>query len=104
MKNRAWLQVDGRCLRPCGDLTFDTVTTVLADGQQWLEKEAPVRCYISLQQVNYCNSAAMALLLAWLRTARKAGKELTIEHVPDTLAALIRLSKLEKELGINSEG
>lgn len=77
-----------------GVLDFATVIPLLDEGDRWLREAAPASCYVDLDGVNDVNSAATALLLGWLRSARKAGKQLTIHNIPDKLNSLMELMDL----------
>lgn len=100
MNGKAALRADADCLHLSGNVDFGTVTAVLTEGEKWLKSKAPAQCCVDLKNVERCNSAGMALLLAWLRTARQAGKQMEIRHVPDMLAAIIQLAGLEEELKV----
>ncbi len=91
----AGLATSGARLTLEGRLDFTSVKSLEARGRAWLEGEdAPQHCLLDLSGVHYSNSAGVALLLAWLRTARKAGKTLTPINMPDSLEAIIRLGGL----------
>lgn len=92
----ARLTAAGASLAIEGKLDFTTVKFLEARGRAWLEgQEAPQHCLVDLSGIDYSNSAGVALLLAWLRTARKAGKTLTPINMPGGLEAMIRLGGLE---------
>lgn len=91
----ATLATSGARLAIEGELDFTTVKSLEALGRAWLEgEEAPQDCLLDFAGVHYSNSAGVALLLAWLRTARKAGKTLTPINIPDGVEAIIRLGGL----------
>jgi len=50
---------------------------------------------IDFSAVTRCDSAAVACVLAWLRTARGAGRELRLVSVPPDLTSLARLYGVE---------
>ena len=79
-----------------GDLTFSTVSALLADGEALLmELTEPV---VDLSAVNNCDSAGLALLLEWLEMARVGGRSIRYRRLPDALLRIARLSNAEKLL------
>lgn len=85
-----------------GVLDFVSVVPLQRQGDAWLKERAPKACRLDMGGVTRCNSAATALLLAWLRTAAAAGKSLRIEHPPESLCSLMQLAGLDKVLDDNS--
>jgi phospholipid transport system transporter-binding protein len=81
-----------------GVLDFASVIPLEKEGETWLREQAPASCRLDLSGVSGCNSAATALLLSWLRTARAAGKTLAVDNVPQGLRALMHLAGLEDVL------
>ena len=72
-------------LRIGGDLTMQTVTALSAAGSDLVRQGARV---IDLSGVQKVDSAAIALLLEWLRTA---GEALKVSGAPIGLVELARL-------------
>ena len=79
---------DGDCLRVSGRLTMDTVTALYGTGLQPVGGGALV---IDLEQVEAVDSAAVSLLLSWLRRAQRSHVTLSFSHVPDNLLSLAGL-------------
>ena len=71
-----------------GPLTVDTVGPLISFSAQAAEKTDVV---IDLQQVEAVDSAAVSLMLAWLREAQRNNVNLSFEHVPENLISLARL-------------
>lgn len=94
----AQLVFDAGRMRVGGVVDFSSVVSLLRRGEDWLRDQAPVGCRLDLSGVSHCNSAVAALLLSWLRAARAAGKELTVENVPDDLRGQMELAGLEDVL------
>jgi phospholipid transport system transporter-binding protein len=71
-----------------GKFTLDTAVAQLATlpalGQGELLE-------VNLSQISAADSSAVAVLLHWLRSARKQGAELCFSELPEGLAGLIRL-------------
>lgn len=84
---------DGR-LRVVGELTFATVNDVLRRSRPLFEGSAS-QIDVDLGGVSRADSAGLALLIEWLRAARKQGKEILFRHVPAQLETIARVSDLE---------
>jgi len=81
-----------------GVLDFTSVVALQGEGDAWLRGPAPVHCRLDMGGVTHSNSAGTALLITWLRTARAAGKRLTVQNLPENLVALMQLAGLESVL------
>lgn len=77
-----------------GQLTFDSVTD-LQGREEALLAGADDRLEVDLGQVSRSDSAGLALLVAWVRSARKMGKAITFLNVPQQLRAIAAVSGLE---------
>lgn len=80
------IQLAGDCLRVQGPLTLDSVPGL------W--RETPPQALAGVRQIDLggvgdCDSAGLALLLAWIGGC---GSRPRISHLPDTLRALARVS------------
>ena len=82
------IERDGDRLRVSGDLTMDTVAALFDTG---LQPGAGGALEIDLAQVQTLDSAAVSLLLSWLRRAQRNNVALTFAHVPENLMSLARL-------------
>lgn len=98
MVSKANLVMDKDSARIDGDIDFSNVVELRNQGAQWLKGSAPQKSCFDFSGVQACNSAATALLLDWLRTAKEVNKEITIENVPHRLRALMQLAELEDVL------
>lgn len=80
--------IDGR-FRVRGPVTLAHVQVLLDQGKQMLSG-ADVR--IDLSGVREADSAAVALMLAWVREAAARGASIRFENLTENLKTLIRLS------------
>lgn len=71
-----------------GKFTLDTAVAQLATLPTLSQGE---RLEVNLSQISAADSSAVAVLLYWLRSARKQGAELCFSELPEGLAGLIRL-------------
>jgi phospholipid transport system transporter-binding protein len=77
----------------CGPLTFDTVTAVWPQGVAALRGKGTVS--IDLSAVSRTDSAGLALLIEWLRTARASGARLLLREPPPQMVQLAEACHLD---------
>lgn len=89
---------DGDTLRVRGELDFDTVADL------WATTEAPILLEpilrVDLGGVQRSNSAGVALLVQWLRQARRRQVELVFIDVPAQMREIVRVADLEQVLPV----
>lgn len=78
-----------------GPLTFYSVPHIYAASGKWFAAGALT---IDLEQVTQADSAGLALLIEWLRQARKANVSLTFANIPPQMQVLIRVNGLQDTL------
>ena len=86
--------VDGGHFVVTGDLGYETVQSLLADGVAQFAG-AGTEFEIDLAGVTQSDSAGLALLIEWLKVADRAGKRVRYTRVPAQLRALARISEIE---------
>jgi len=69
-------------------LTFQSASTALEQGAAAIRGGATV---IDLGGVSNADSSGVALLLAWQRRAREAGRQVSFVNVPDNVSKLAAL-------------
>jgi len=79
---------EGDVMRVSGALTLAGVAAELAQGKAAIAEG--VRS-VDLAGVGELDSSALALLLAWLREARRLGRELAFVNLPQGLTTIARL-------------
>ncbi len=94
----ASIAITADCMSVAGEIDFTSVVSLEREGEAWLRTQAPQKCRVNLSAVSRSNSAGTALLISWLRTAASAGKNLQLEQLPQSLAALIQLGGLDDVL------
>jgi phospholipid transport system transporter-binding protein len=80
---------------PAGQLTMVSAPAVLEDGRQLARAGDLV---VDFAAVTVADSAALALLLDWMRCARAAGNRLVVRSLPAGMASLAALYDLESLL------
>lgn len=79
-----------------GPLQFDSVPEVWKKSRLLFQPDQSL--VLDLKGVSRADSAALALLVAWTREARRAGARLRFQNIPPQLMALIRAARLENLL------
>ncbi|NIR28631.1 MAG: STAS domain-containing protein [Gammaproteobacteria bacterium] len=80
----------------CGPLTFDSTPALWQEGARVLEGVNAL--VLDLQDVTRTDSAGLALLVAWMREARRRGVDIRFRHIPEQLMAIARTCNLQKLL------
>lgn len=78
-----------------GVLDYESVLAVDVQGREWLSTSSAHDCCLDLGLVTYSSSAGIALLLGWLRIARKHKKNLRILPLPKNILSLAKVSGLD---------
>lgn len=89
---------DGRLIL-AGELSFKTVVRLWGEVQQLLEQRAEI--HIDLQGISRSDSAGLALLVEWMRTARQLGKPIQFLNIPQQMLAIARVSSLDQVLPLS---
>jgi phospholipid transport system transporter-binding protein len=71
-----------------GPLTLANAAQVLEEGRRHLAEGAAT---VDLAEVSELDSSALALLLAWLREAKAAGRAIVFANLPESLQTIARL-------------
>ena len=79
---------DGDCFRVSGRLTIDVVTALYNSG---LPPDGESALVVDLGRVEAVDSAAVSLLLSWLRRAQRDHVSLCFSNIPDNLMSLARM-------------
>jgi len=90
---------DGRYV-VSGELTFATVPAVWRETREWFSEGGAIA--VDLAGVSRADSAGLALLLEWLRSAKQRGAPVVFEHMPAQIRAIARLSALESVLDMDA--
>jgi phospholipid transport system transporter-binding protein len=94
---------EGR-FRVGGLLDATTVTRLLEEGQTRFHGLSEIT--VDLGGVTESDSSGLALLLEWLRLARKGNQRICFDHVPQQIIALARISEVDDlllENGANTQ-
>lgn len=86
---------DGR-VAIAGDLTFETVPLLWTRGAEVLQGGDAV--ILDLDAVTRADSAGLALMVEWLKQARRNGARIKVVNMPSQMLAIARMGKLDKVL------
>lgn len=79
-----------------GQLTFTTVNDLLASTPVLFSPVATLD--VDLADVTHSDSAGLALLIDWIRTAKQTDKKIVFHNIPAQMLAMARASGLDKLL------
>ena len=79
---------EGARMLVSGAVTLANVAGLLDEGRRHIAEGAHT---VDLAEVSEMDSALLALLLAWLRDARAANRELAFANLPASLQTIARL-------------
>lgn len=92
---RVELAVDGR-IAVTGELVFATVGAARVQALRLFSQARAMR--VDLGGVSKADSAGLALLIEWMREARRRHQNVHFEHIPDGLRVIAELSDVESLL------
>ncbi|HHH35228.1 MAG TPA: anti-sigma factor antagonist [Gammaproteobacteria bacterium] len=87
------LEDDSGCLRLEGELSFATVPAMVRRGVA-LVSRCPTEVTVDLGGVRRADSAGLALMVEWMRAARRHGKGIVFRNMPAQMQAMARVSDL----------
>ena len=79
---------DGERMLVSGSLTLASVTAALGEGNAAIAQGVRT---VDLSEVGELDSSALALLLAWLREAKRLNRDLAFANLPQGLTTIARL-------------
>ncbi|HEU4603151.1 MAG TPA: STAS domain-containing protein [Steroidobacteraceae bacterium] len=79
--------------RVSGVLDASTTPALLEQSRERFAHEKSVE--VDFVQVTESDSAGMALLIEWMRLARRQGQKLRFSNIPAQIAALARISEVD---------
>ncbi len=87
--------------RLMGELNFDSVPVLAERGGELFRDSGEV--WVSLEGVARADSAGLALLVDWLREARRRERRISFTGVPSQLLALARVSGVDELLLLDDQ-
>lgn len=97
------LEVDGNVLAASGEADFDAAAALAASGCEWLrEQPAGSAVHFDLCGVNRASSAALSVMLEWLRCARDQRLKVESVCLSVPLARLTAMAGLDRLLPLRT--
>lgn len=96
MSGPALVDAGGGRFALAGELGFDTVARLLESGRRAFAPHPAVE--VDMAGVTRCDSAAVALLLEWVRIAESRGARIAFRNLPRSLHAIASISDVEELL------
>ncbi len=90
---------DGSLVRISGRLTMDTAASLLKGG---LQPNGQTALTVDMSGVEAVDSAAVSLMLTWMREAGRSNVNLTFTNVPENLLSLAHLYGVSEVLPLHS--
>ena len=89
-------------LQLVGVLDYSTGPQLREQGARLIASSSAARLSLDCNAVEKSSSVGLALLLAFMRDAREAGRELTISGLPDDMREIAQVSGLLELLPLQS--
>ncbi|MCK5640463.1 MAG: STAS domain-containing protein [Gammaproteobacteria bacterium] len=93
MSEASFESVNDGCYRLSGRVTFASVPALWCESKAMFSSPAD-SLKVDLKGVVHADSAGLALLIEWLRSARQVEKSISFEYVPEQLYSIAQVSKL----------
>ena len=84
------------CLVISGELNFVTVVNLWSESLPLLAKHNAL--HIDLSRITSANSAALALLLEWLKYARRENKTISFKNTPSQIQSIAAVAGIDNLL------
>lgn len=91
-------KVDNNRLSVSGELSMATVPALLLQNGL---RDMRGDIVVDLQNVERADSAGVALLIEWQRTARQQQQTIRFQNIPSQMLAIARLSGVDELLALN---
>jgi phospholipid transport system transporter-binding protein len=92
---------DTRSYHVQGAMTFDSVTDLWHQSEGIFEDDGVLR--IDLADVTRTDSGGLALLIEWLREAKRRGRRVEFLNLPNQMRALASAANLGEILGVKED-
>jgi phospholipid transport system transporter-binding protein len=96
----AYVHSEGSQLIVSGPVTYDNVVKVMQTGVAAMDQHDLV---IDLSKITTVDSAAVSLLLEWVRAAQARDRQLGFINLPENLASLVELYDVTALLPIDTQ-
>ena len=90
---------EGRRILVSGPVTLANVSAILEEGRRHLEEGVRT---VDLGEVTEMDSSLLAAMLAWVRDAKRRGRELVFTNLPESLRTIARLYGVDSLLPVSA--
>jgi len=90
--SEARIEAGAGSLQLFGVLDYRSAPGLREQGKRLIEAEAAGKIRLDCSEVTHSSSVGLALLLAFLRDAKKARKTLSIIHLPEEMRQIAQVS------------
>ena len=97
MSKKATIKREDNHLSVTGELNYQTVVSLWKESLFLFTKNT-AEFYFDLSKVSSANSAGLALLLEWIKFAKRQKKTIQFHNIPDQLLSIAAVSGVEKIL------
>jgi phospholipid transport system transporter-binding protein len=95
MSKNAEVRIENNTLYLCGDLDFSNAILIYQQSQSLFSSGASA-LVIDFSGLRSANSVVMALIIDWMRRAKRADKSIQFKHLSSDVMSLARASGLDK--------
>jgi phospholipid transport system transporter-binding protein len=88
---------EGRRIVVSGPVTLANVASILEEVRRHLAEGVPT---VDLGEVSELDSSLLAAMLAWLRDAKAASRQLAFANLPESLQTIARLYGVDRLLPV----
>lgn len=88
-------------LHLAGDINYQTVSKALKIDLFSPKHTVNGKIRVNFSQIGHVDSSAFALMIHWLRAARKRKIDIHFSNIPERLKALAEMSNLEQVLPLS---
>ena len=95
IQKTAGIKVEGDVLYVSGDLDFNNVMSVYRDSINAIRRSSLI-VTIDFSCLHSANSAALAIIINWMKLAEKSGTSICFRNMPVDIISLAKSSGLDK--------
>lgn len=95
MAKQAEIKIDNDVIYLCGNLDFSNAMSIYKESLK-VFSTVQIKVTVDFSELESTNSAALALIINWMRLARKKNKSIQFRNVSADIMSLAKVSGLDK--------